>query len=381
MSDPTRTWLSMLDTWPGQTRQVSSSGRDERGGTWFGLRPAAAKPKRILLEPDESHQILNVEGPGTITRIFMTTFLPLRRHALRDLVVRMYWDHETEPSVECGMGDFFGTPFGKYTAYDAAPLNLTSGGFNCAFPMPFATGARLELANEGRLTIDPIFFNVTYYEHDAPPLTPLRFHAQWRREELTQPNVPYTILKAQGDGRYIGCRLDMQNRQWWLKLPIGAAVFPYGFGFGMLEGPEQIRVDGESEPSVSGTGTEDYFNAGWYYYLGKFSTPTHGCLVRDLINGRVSAYRFDVSAPVAFKQSIEVTMNHGFVNEVATDYASVAYWYQTEPHLRMPPLPEPNARRPRLPIANAVQTLSILGPVAMAGSAVARSIRRRAKQQ
>ena len=114
-----------------------------------------------------------------------------------------------------------------------------------------------------RQIIDPIFFNITHYEHDAPPSTPLRFHAQWRREELTQPNVPYTILKAQGDGRYIGCRLDMQNRQWWLKFPIGAAVFPYGFGFGMLEGPEQIWVDGESEPSVSGTGTEDYFNTSW----------------------------------------------------------------------------------------------------------------------
>jgi hypothetical protein len=242
--------------------------------------------------------------------------------------------------------------------------------------MPFATSARIELSNEGRRTIDPVFFNITYYEYDEPPPTDLRFHARWNREPETQPGVSYTILDTAGRGHYVGCRLDLQNRQWWLKPPIEEAIFPFGAGFGMLEGGERIYVDGESTPSIRGTGTEDYFNAGWYYYLGRYSAPTHGCVTRDWPRGRVSAYRFDVETPVPFRKSIRVTMDHGFRNDVATDYASVAYWYQTEPHRSPPPLPPPAARRPRVPIGNVIQSSVVLAPAALAAAAAARALAR-----
>jgi hypothetical protein len=140
----------------------------------------------------------------------------------------------------------------------------------------------------------------------------------------------------------------------------------------MLEGPEHIFVDGETAPSVSGTGTEDYFNAGWYFSR-KFSAPTHGCTVRNWPTGRASAYRFHVDAPVPFRDSIRVTMDHGMDNVVDADYASVAYWYQTEPHEPPPPLPPPGQRRPASVWPNVGQSALVLAPV---GASLGHGVRR-----
>ena len=212
--------------------------------------------------------------------------------------------------------------------------------------MPFATRAHLEVTNAGRRPVDPLFYAVTYYELPEPPQTKLRFHCQWRRERPTAPDRPYTILEAAGQGHYVGARLDLQNSENWLRRHPAKAVFPYGLGLGMLEGQERFWVDDDVSPSVLGTGTEDFLNAGWYYLGGRFSTPTHGCTVRSWLTGRVSAYRFDIHAPTPFRQHIRVTLDHGIDNIVQADYSSTAYWYQEEPHRPYPMLASSHERSP-----------------------------------
>ena len=111
-----------------------------------------------------------------------------------------------------------------------------------------------------------------------------------------------------------------------------------------------------------GTGTEDYFGASFYYYQqGKFAAPYHGCTVCDYMRGRVAVYRFDVLAPVPFRQSLRVMMEHGFASELACDYTRIAYWYQTKPHQPFPPLPNAVARQPTSPLVNMFQVALMLG--------------------
>ena len=350
---------------PGWTHQVSSFGRDpDRGDTWGGYRHSEAMIKRILLAPGETHTMASLSGPGMITRIWMTTLLPFNAHALRNLVLRFYWDNEDQPSVESPFGDFFGAPFGIYQSYASVPMSLTAGAFNCLWLMPYASGARLEITNEGTSAVDPLFYNITYQELPAGSPSALRFHALWRRENPTRRGVPYTILHAEGSGHYVGCQLSMQNREWWLRVPVRDVSFPRGFGLGMMEGWERIYRDGEAEPSVKGTGTEDYFNGAWYYILngGRFSAPYHGCIVRDLLRSRIAVYRFDMSAPVSFSHSLRVTIDHGFYNKLACDYSSTAYWYQTEPHLPFPKLQPVNLRQPHPVTINLAQSALLLAP-------------------
>jgi hypothetical protein len=362
----------------GRTHQATSFGRDpERGNNWGGYRHLEARIKRIMLAPGETHTMASLAGAGTITRIWMTTLLPFNAHALRNLVLRFYWDGENHPSVESPFGDFFGAPFGAYQPYASAPMSLTAGAFNCLWLMPYATGARLEITNEGPSIVDPFFYNLTYQEMPEGPPSDLRFHALWRRDNPTRRGVPYTILNAEGSGHYVGCHLNMQNREWWLRPPVRDISFPRGFGLGMMEGWETISRDGETEPSVRGTGTEDYFNGAWYYLPkgGRFSAPYHGCILRDLLRSRIAVYRFDTSAPVSFSRSLRVNIGHGFYNELACDYASTAYWYQAEPHRPWPELPPVHLRQPHPATVNLAQSAILLAPPLIAMLALLRSLR------
>ncbi|MDX1438213.1 MAG: glycoside hydrolase family 172 protein [Anaerolineales bacterium] len=325
--------MGLLMRQSGRVRQASSNDRDPaRGRTLAGARPAEARQKRILLEPGEVHEMARISGPGTVSRIWMTA-LPLTARVLRGLTLRFYWDGEQKPSVEAPFGDFFGAPFGRYVPYLAEPMGLTAGGFISYWPMPFSEGARLEVANESGRTVDPFYYQVTYAALEDRPQTRLRFHARWRREQRTSAGRPYQVLKTRGRGHYVGCHLFLQTREWWLRTPWRGLIFPRAFGLGMLEGKASIFIDGEQEPSIRGTGTEDDFGGGLYFLPGgTFSGPYHGLTVRDYWRGRFALYRFDINSPIAFEQSIEVTTDHGIQNERFADYASVAYWYQEEPH-------------------------------------------------
>ena len=350
---------------PGWTYQASSFGRDPyRGSNWGGYRHMEACIKRILIALGETHTMASLSGAGMITRIHMTTLLPFNAHALRNLVLRFYWDGETHPSVESPFGDFFGAPFGTYQPYASAPMSLTAGAFNCLWLMPYASGATLEITNEGSVAVDPFFYNITYQELPEGPPSDLRFHALWRRENPTQRGTPYTILNVEGRGHYVGCHLHMQNREWWLRPPVRDISFPRGFGLGMMEGWEMIYRDGETNPSVRGTGAEDYFSGAWYYIpkSGRFSAPYHGCILRDLLRSRIAVYRFDMSTPVSFSHSLRVEIGHGFSNELACDYSSTAYWYQAEPHRSFPNILPVDLRQPHPATANLAQSVLLLGP-------------------
>jgi hypothetical protein len=360
----------------GKMRQVSSQGRQVPPDFMAKAIGVGEPGKSVLIQPGETYTVTEIKGAGTILRIWMTIIQPIPgmpTNFNHYLVLRFYWDGEETPSVEVPFGDFFGVPWGKYTHYIAEPLSCTSGGYNCRFPMPFERGCRIEVINQAAEPCPALFFQVQYLELDEQP-APLRFHAQWRRENPTRYRVPYQVLNAKGAGHFVGMHLFMQKSGWWLD-PVAmvgriketgspmSAIFPEAMGMGMLEGWESIYVDGEEAPSVPGTGNEDYFNSGFYFSKGPYSAPHWGCTVRSYRNSRCAAYRFHITDPIPFKQSIVVDIDHGYTNQVETNYSSVAYWYQTEPHGAFPVLP-PVAERLPIPTGqNALQFALFTSPV------------------
>jgi hypothetical protein len=125
--------------------------------------------------------------------------------------------------------------------------------------MPFNTEAKIEIRNDSSTLIRNLFFQIGYYEENARTEVEPTFHAQYRRTNPTSSeSVP--LLEARGKGWLAGVKLDIQNREWWLKPPLREIFLPRGFGLGLLEGWETIVVDG-AEPIV-GTGAEDYFSGG-----------------------------------------------------------------------------------------------------------------------
>jgi hypothetical protein len=159
------------------------------------------------------------------------------------------------------VSDFFGVGFGEWRDYISLPLNMTSGGYNSYWPMPFRRRARITVENTSNVVLDRFYYNVDVETYPQLPDSLLYFHAQFRRA-ATRTGQPLVLLDAAGRGHYVGTLLSMQPRR--------------GRGMWYLEGNERVFIDGETTPSIIGTGTEDYFSSGWYFDTGPYSAPYHG---------------------------------------------------------------------------------------------------------
>lgn len=285
---------------------------------------------RINLKIGETATLAELTGPGRIVRIWVT--IDSRDPwFLRRILLRMFWDDETHPSVEVPVGDFFGTGFGYHT-YISEYVGMTSGGYFCHFPMPFQKSARIEVENQTGLEVYAFYYHIDYQQLDAPLSDQTAyFHASWNRDVRTDSPTNYTVLEAKGRGHFVGLNMSMQSRR-------GSLWY--------LEGDEMVWVDGETYPSIYGTGTEDYFTGGWYFNRGEFCAPYHGLILKNDSLARIAAYRLHIKDPIPFRSSLKFTIEHGHGNEEIADYSSTAYWYQTEPHQPFPEILKASLRIP-----------------------------------
>jgi hypothetical protein len=278
--------------------------------------PSNGNADYVKVDPGEKRKLGKVNGSGVISRVWFAINSE-DEHILRYLLLRFSWDDEKTPSVYAPMGDFFGAGFAEYVHHYNAVHGMTSGGFFSYWPMPFKEKAVLEVENRSTHPVTHLYYHIEYHETELDEDT-LYFHCCYNRENPTKIDKNYTILKAKGRGHYAGCVLNMQSYDKGSLL--------------MLQGDEFITVDEEEIPSVIGTGTEDYFQGGWFWNKGPFHAPYHGLTVMDEVNSRYSAYRLHIPDPIPYKNTISVEIEHGHANMLQQDYSSVAYWYQMEPH-------------------------------------------------
>ena len=302
----------------------------------------------ISIQDGATATLADIKGPGIIVHMWVTIFSK-DPYFLRRIVLRMYWDGEQTPSVEAPIGDFFGTGF-QYKQYVTPYLGMSSGGYYTYFPMPFNKSARIEVVNQTGMEVNSFYYHIDYQQLNQPlDSSAAYFHASWRREQRTEQGKPYLILDAEGEGHYVGTSMSMQS---------------YNNDMQYLEGDEMVYVDGEKKPSVYGTGTEDYFNSGWYFNRGEFAAPYHGLMLKDDSLARIAAYRYHILDVIPFKKSIHFTIEHGDRNMEVADYSSTAYWYQKEPHKQLPALPSAGMRIPlRVIVPNGALEAESLKPV------------------
>lgn len=301
------------------------------------------------IAPGEIRILADLKGPGCIKHIWMT-----QRRGYRDVLIRMFWDDEENPSVLCPLGDLFGLGHEVVNSYQSALFSASTRGnnqfntgcaLNCYVPMPFNKSARIELVNEAEYEHGQYFY-IDYELYDKPHGKDVAyFHAQFRRENPCdgwgheiQVNTPeaniinterlawennYLILEAEGAGHYIGCNLSVTNFQgtWW------------------GEGDDMIWVDGYKwPPDLHGTGSEDYLNQAWGMQPNAF-THNGSSIFEGDTKGYQTSYVFHLENPVHFQKEIRVTIEHGHGNHLANEMSSVAYWYQLEPHKKFGILP------------------------------------------
>jgi hypothetical protein len=308
------------------------------------------------IAPGDTLVLLDETGPGMISHIWITIATSEPYH-LKNIVLRMYWDDESAPSVEAPIGDFFGLGLGDYFLFQSYPLAVgPDKALNSFFPMPFQRKARITVTNEGQQPVGAFYFNIDcrFYRTPLPPDT-LYFHAQYRQaspakgwtvdwkrngDDLVDKKTNlrgednYVWMEATGRGHFVGVTMSvLQNQDFW-----------WG------EGDDMFFIDGATSPSIVGTGSEDYFLGAWDFgerpfSYGFFGAPQKG---EERAGSRSSVYRFHLDSPIPFAKSLRATIEHGHANHRSDNFFSVAYWYQNEPHAAFPPLPVVDLRLPRL---------------------------------
>ena len=320
---------------------------------------SGANMDNVQVNSKEKYEICKINSAGIIKHIWMT-LASKSPHYLRETLIRIWWDGEGNPSVECPIGDFFGVGHGKTVNFWSLPLSMgpqDGKGFNCFFPMPFSKSARIEIENESD-EILICYFYIDYEEYDKIDSSFGRFHASWNRsnpckgqdyeylkkknlksERFTRKNTDhendYVVLEAEGEGHFVGCHVDIHN------------LFETERFNWPGEGDDYIDID-DGDTIIYGTGTEDYFCTAWspseYYCSPYFGITLPG---GKNWSGKISYYRYHIEDPIYFHKNIKVKIEHGHANQRSDDWSSTAYWYQTEPHKKFKPLLRVDERLPR----------------------------------
>lgn len=310
-------------------RPAGAAAADDLGQGWK-VRPF------LRINAGETTTLMDVKGPGIIQHMWLVENIHAENMG-RGMVLRMYWDDENEPSVECPAQEFFAVGHGRIGHVNSLPVVVNPrNSLNCFWPMPFDKRARVTLTNEGSEDNVLVAYQITYVE-TAVPTNAGRFHAQYRQARTADQN-PYTILDGvKGQGRYVGTFIS------WTQMEKG------WFG----EGEVKFYMDGDGKfPTICGTGTEDYFLAS-FGFPQPYSTAYAGSTLSASENADPpqfwSVYRWHVQDPINFEKDLRVTiqaLGWGPKYRLLKQdmISSVAYWYQNEPHAPFPKLPSLDER-------------------------------------
>ncbi len=334
-----------------KTRSISPENpTGDKGKGGMATEGTGARPARdlgqgwkispsVIIAPGETHVMADITESGAIQHIWCTP-----TGNWRFSILRIYWDGQDTPSVECPIGDFFASALNEYAQISSLAVCVNpKSGLNCYWEMPFRKRCKITLTNTADEPMT-LFYQIDYTLTDVPD-DAAYFHAQFRRVNPLPYKEVFTVLDGvKGQGQYVGTYMlwGVNNTGWW------------------GEGEIKFYMDGDKEwPTICGTGTEDYFCGSYDFDLGienggyrEFTTPYAGLsqVIRPdgLYNSqtRFGMYRWHIMDPIRFEKDLRVTIqalgwrSYGKYLPLQDDIASVAYWYQTIPAAPFPELPE-----------------------------------------
>ena len=339
-----------------KTRSISPenfNGEKGKGGmatTGTGAGPSRELGQKwkvspsVVIKKNTTYTVAEIDGPGAVQHIWMTP-----TGNWRYSILRFYWDDETTPSIEVPVGDFFCLGWGKFAPVTSLAVVANPGsGLNCYWPMPFRKKCRITIENIDNADM-VLYYQVDYTLTEVPKDAGY-LHAQFRRVNPLPFKKDYVLVDSiRGKGQYVGTYMAYGSNKngWW------------------GEGEIKFFMDGDTEfPTINGTGTEDYFCGAYDFDTQKknkegvetsnyteFSGPYTG--LPQVIRGdghydiaqRFGLYRWHITDPIRFDKELKVTIQDlgwhqdGRYMPLQDDIASVAFWYQTEPHNPFPQLP------------------------------------------
>ena len=276
--------------------------------------------KRVVtIKPGQTLTIFQSAVPGRIAGFELISSALLDTVA-KNIDIKITWDDEKNPAVFCPLADYFGYAFGRSSMQGFLAGSDGKRHYSW-FPMPYDKSAKIELIyrnvsqNNGLNNVTLLTkFYLDSKKRDT--INEGKFYALWNRENPVQKRKPYIMLNVKGKGHFTGVALQSQG------LITGITSF--------FEGDDSTAIDGEQR--MHGTGSEDFFNGGWYALLdcwdNAMSLPLSGALDYSIPLCRTGGYRFFITDKISFDKSLFQSIEHGpESNLVPSDYTSVSYYY------------------------------------------------------
>jgi hypothetical protein len=285
--------------------------------------------RKIVVPPRQQVELFSENRGGTLVALgvrpqFGRQNAVMRSLLLRTLVLEGRWDESAQPSIQAPLGDFFCNGLHP-REFSSLPMAYLEGAYLCRLPMPFRHKGRLVVRNDG-----PVEATLEVATEFVPGRMEERLYLHAGFQSALSPGVPLRILQTTGAGKYVGVYL---------------VALGMDGSWNILEGDERFYRDGGREAVHHGTGLEDYFNAGWYYF-GLFELPLHGLLEKAAM--RTAQYRFHLTDPVTFRKDLRMEIEFGDANRAGGYLSSCAFWYQDRPAGAGSALPPAGERFPPL---------------------------------
>ena len=319
---------------------VEGTGKDCAEGLGQGWKISPS----VNIEAGETFTLADISGMGAIQHFWITS----NARQNRFLILRVYYENEKTPAIECPLGDFFAM---AWPQEHYAPLNSLmvthnpKRAFNCYWEMPFRKNCRFTLTNIDTQQV-VVYYQITYTLTQVPEDCAY-FCCSFRRfNPLKYKDVVTIADNICSEGHFVGTYLawGVNNTGWW------------------GEGEIKFYIDDDEEfPTICGTGTEDYFCSSWNFDAApapgakrqyvEFCTPYAGLpqVVRPdglySSQQRFGMYRWHVCDPIRFTKKLKVTIQAlGWRADkrylpLQDDISATAFWYQKSPAPALPQLP------------------------------------------
>lgn len=282
-------------------------------------------------------------GPRAVTTLSVRVEALDVPDAVAHLFVRLTFDGRE--TVRVPLGDFFGSAPGVNAHESRYTSARPPGDFQCRWPMPYRDTFELAIENTGRVEDVHVSGLVETVPWTFDERT-LYFHARWRPSGplATRPLRDWRHLAVRGRGVFVGDVLTVANptTSWW------------------GEGDEKIKVDGETFPSLFGTGTEDYYGYAWCSPT-LFAAPTCGQTRCDGPGnfGFTSLYRWRVLDVVPFDASFTFEQENWHWSDTTVERAATVFFYAAS---------DATDDAPRLTAREAVERAPVLRVPRVAGA-------------
>jgi len=259
---------------------------------------------------------MELPGGAYFVRAIVLTDKTSPKNELIDANIQVVWDDAKEPAINIPLSFLFMQAF-ELRETKSILSGYSNGRYYNYVTMPYQKTAQLcieakkDISAKIKVVLEP--FNPDQKDFGY-------FHADYNQQIPTNEGVYFEFLQAKGKGHYLGTFLVTKGKAdlpWW------------------LEGDETFHIDGTLD--IHGTGSEDYFNCGWYGLEGRLNNPgyfpIHGFPVFKKVGDDffATAYRWHISDPVAYQENILVQIEHGPDNKFSEEYQGVCFYYDSRP--------------------------------------------------